>query len=72
MDREIFDSYDTDKDGRLDTNELKNFLKDMECINENDSDSLKNDLVDKLMEDIDENKDKKISYEEYKKYTDKL
>ncbi len=72
MDREIFDSYDTDKDGRLDTNELKNFLKDMECINENDSDSLKNDLVDKLMQDIDENKDKKISYEEYKKYTDKL
>lgn len=72
MDREIFDSYDTDKDGRLDANELKHFLKDMECINEHDSESLKNDLVNKLMDDIDENRDKKISFQEYRNYTDKL
>ena len=56
--KECFDLFDADKTGEIDPNELKNC---MNCLGL----SGKSDTINKMLEDIDINKDGKIDFSEF-------
>lgn len=66
--QQIFDSYDKDKNGQLDKNELQTFMLDANILSKNDPANYNRELVYAIMQDADGDKDGKISYEEFKKY----
>lgn len=69
--QQIFDSYDKDKNGQLDKNELQAFMLDANILSRSDPANYNRDLVYAIIQDADGDKDGRISYEEFKKYNSK-
>ena len=58
--KEVFNTFDTDHSGSIDTSELINILNELNVANAED-------VANQLISEADKNGDNKITYEEFKK-----
>ena len=67
---DIFDEYDTNKDGELDFEEAKKFL--IKMIHEDDDGEPDDTFVKQIFDNLDENKDGKLDRSEIGKFMEAM